>query len=169
MTTPDLTTAYLEELEGKCDAALTVSANGPADEDSWFMPQHFANLEPEDAAFIAALNPQTAKALIHRARVAGDWQDIGTAPRDGTSFMVWVEGDPVMGSYAFAPLSITRDGHWFDDSTGDRIEALAGITHWRPLPAPPSQALSRSVSISDVTAGLDGQAAKVLGSTGRPS
>lgn len=49
-------------------AKAAIAAVGQPDEEDWFMPQHFANLEPEDAAFIAAANPATILELIAAAR-----------------------------------------------------------------------------------------------------
>lgn len=54
------------DLERLARAAIAVV--GQPDEDDWFMPQHFANLEPEDAAFIAAVTPAAILELIAAAR-----------------------------------------------------------------------------------------------------
>jgi hypothetical protein len=54
------------DLERLAKAASAVV--GQPDEEDWFMPQHFANLEPEDAAFIAATNPAAILELIAAAR-----------------------------------------------------------------------------------------------------
>lgn len=65
-----------------------------------------------------------------------EWQPIETAPKDGRTLMVWIT-DPDVSSHCFAPVSITSDGKWWDDSTGDQIEPLKNATHWMPLPEPP--------------------------------
>lgn len=53
------------------------------------------------------------------------WQDISTAPKDGTKVLLWVpRWSVVVGSYQHSLMS------WWD---GD----LVAPTHWRPLPAPP--------------------------------
>jgi hypothetical protein len=67
-----------------------------------------------------------------------EWQPIETAPKDGRSFMLWVAQSD-MGAHWFAPVSITPDGNWWDDSTGDNIQPVNGATHWMPLPDPPQE------------------------------
>jgi hypothetical protein len=70
-------------------------------------PWLFAALSPPDAA------PQ-------------DWQDIATAPKDGTEMLLWSNA-AVVGAYRGALGFHTIPGAF-------GIHA----THWRPLPAPPS-------------------------------
>lgn len=65
-----------------------------------------------------------------------EWKPIETAPKDGRGIMVWVANGRVT-PHCFAPISITNDGGWWDDSTGDQIEPVEGATHWRSLPQPP--------------------------------
>lgn len=67
-----------------------------------------------------------------------DWKEIATAPMDGSAIMIWVATDEIVGPHCFAPISITDDGKWWDDSTGDQIEVVKGATHWTALPAPPA-------------------------------
>lgn len=68
----------------------------------------------------------------------GDWQDIETAPRDGTHITV--------GTFPCAPGCITiTTAHWFDGEWALSVNALGeysdcGVkspTHWQPLPEPP--------------------------------
>lgn len=66
-----------------------------------------------------------------------EWQPIETAPKDGRAIMVWMSADE-NGPHCFAPISITGDGKWWDDSTGDQIEVLRSATHWMPLPNAPA-------------------------------
>ncbi len=68
-----------------------------------------------------------------------EWQPIETAPRDGRQIMVWVANGNIT-PHCFAPVSITSDSSWWDDSTGDQIEPIKGATHWMPLPEPPTKA-----------------------------
>lgn len=58
-----------------------------------------------------------------------EWQDISTAPRDGTYLLLSSPDHetPVIGFW-------NRDNHWDD---GDFNDHMDGITHWMPLPAPP--------------------------------
>lgn len=66
-----------------------------------------------------------------------EWKPIAEAPKDGRAFMVYVATDAHVGPHCFAPVSRDNDGGWWDDSTGDAIEPIAGATHWAPLPSPP--------------------------------
>lgn len=89
-----------------------------------------------------------------------DWQDIDTAPRDGTWIELW--RGPVTGPGAWSPLIVARwwefDGvyatwAWPDESAvdpwhdpdgaieylerGDCYDSTEHFTHWRPLSTPP--------------------------------
>jgi hypothetical protein len=64
------------------------------------------------------------------------WQPIETIPTSGKAVMLWV-ADTDVCPHCFAPVSVTADGNWWDDSTGDNIKPVNGATHWMPLPAPP--------------------------------
>ena len=59
------------------------------------------------------------------------WQDISTAPKDGTRILVSNDCCPVTIAKCFG--GELGSGRWLDDE-GNEIEP----THWRPLPAPPS-------------------------------
>lgn len=84
------------------------------------------------------------------------WRDIASAPRDGTHILVTEAHLGGLG--ACGPLNEHgfRDPadwcdvvHWFDDPAepgfystswgGDQEHPFAGLTHWMPLPPPPSQ------------------------------
>lgn len=69
----------------------------------------------------------------------GQWLPIESAPKDGTPLMVWVAEDDAVGTHCLAPISITNDGWWWDDSTGDQIRRILSATHWMPLPPPPAK------------------------------
>lgn len=66
-----------------------------------------------------------------------EWQTIETVPHTGMAVMVWVNADGIVGPHCFAPVSVTTEGWWWDDSTGDRIDPIQNATHWMPLPAKP--------------------------------
>lgn len=68
------------------------------------------------------------------------WQPIETIPHDGEGVMVWISEDDIVGPHCYSPLSVTEEGWWWDDSTGDRIEPIKSATHWMPLPAKPDPA-----------------------------
>lgn len=74
-----------------------------------------------------------------------EWRDISTAPKDGTVIDVWVN-DPD-GPHRQTNV-FWDDGYWvlrrnrwssveafFDENGVPKIK----ITHWRPLPPPPSE------------------------------
>ena len=70
-----------------------------------------------------------------------DWQPIESAPRTGEGVMVYImQRDKFTSAHCFSPVSITSDGQWWDDATGDAIEPLLDATHWMPLPPPPQEA-----------------------------
>jgi len=68
--------------------------------------------------------------------VRGWRTDMENAPKDGSPLMIWVE-DGIMQPHCFAPISITDDGAWWDDATGDRIEPVKGAKAWQPAPNAP--------------------------------
>jgi len=65
------------------------------------------------------------------AAKAGGWQDISTAPKDGTRFIAWRK-------YSTRPLIARywKDFGWFEDEDGLH---LYNLTHWQPLPNPPKE------------------------------
>lgn len=57
-----------------------------------------------------------------------EWQPIATAPRDGTSVLIAVDG-------------LVHLGRWFGGAKwqiADRAFDARSPTHWLPLPAPPA-------------------------------
>ena len=60
-----------------------------------------------------------------------EWEDISTAPKDGTNILaVWAE----RRSPVFGVIYWEGDGwHEFDDDID-----VDGATHWMPLPSPPA-------------------------------
>jgi hypothetical protein len=74
------------------------------------------------------------------------WQDISSAPKDGTRILVWtIHGDvelsdwfvvksinyvPVEGTEFFRRVETEREGGWNSNTP----------THWQPLPDPPEAA-----------------------------
>ena len=92
---------------------------------------------PEQSRIVSLLKgaPQPNAAL------ADGWQDIASAPKDGTTVLLWEQYSdaPVLGFYS------ERRGKWFADTehydtSGDAyvIDKLSQdlITHWQPAPAP---------------------------------
>lgn len=71
--------------------------------------------------------------------VCGDgWQDIASAPRDGTRFDVWVPSES--GGYRVTDLWFGHSGKLYG---GDPWPAdlPRWPTHWMPLPNPPASTL----------------------------
>lgn len=71
----------------------------------------------------------------------GGWQPIETAPRDGTTILVWADGETSDGHLmrwrpeGFNPLVSLKAGLW-EHPTGGYTwseDRDAGPTHWRPL------------------------------------
>ncbi len=114
---------------------------------------------------IADWNARVDRALAaFRAHIANrpqgdEWMPIETAPRDGTIFLGWVAAERGSGldgecsSHAAdtsqvdfcwwrnapdAPAPEARTGGYFDNASG-QIGDGQDITHWRPLPAPPTK------------------------------
>jgi len=72
--------------------------------------------------------------------VSQGWQDIETAPRDGTPFLCFHPDD------VFSPIT-GIDLIWWEPGIGrwtmdgdNKVPFVGEITHWMPLPAPPSPA-----------------------------
>ena len=69
------------------------------------------------------------------------WQPIETAPKDGTKVLVW---RPSIGTHyeepkeliAHADVDVWVEGNWW------RSRCNQQPTHWMPLPAPPTLAVS---------------------------
>lgn len=68
------------------------------------------------------------------------WQDIATAPRDGSWVMLWVQpgrldwntsGSVAIGSFDSGPPAVS----WVDEKGVNMRETP---THWMPLPSPPT-------------------------------
>jgi hypothetical protein len=85
-----------------------------------------------------------------------EWQDIETAPKDGTEILLFVEKTPQEHIFGKAPFRKTFQvvGHWGKTTIRKYLDgkyqegwlrdgARSGITgriiHWMPLPLPPSE------------------------------
>jgi hypothetical protein len=62
-----------------------------------------------------------------RGTVPEGWQDISTAPKDGSKILAW-DGDYVI-------VKANPDGGWSDD-----FQQYLRLDKWMPLPAPPINA-----------------------------
>ena len=76
-----------------------------------------------------------AAALLHE-RAKGGWQDISTAPRDGTVVDLW------RGPRNGYPGHMAREAKWVDGrwwwNSNKYHELDDKITHWMPIPPPPA-------------------------------
>lgn len=93
--------------------------------------------ETEEAA-IAAWNTRAHSAEIAGAlRDAERWRPIETAPRDGTKVLLYHHGyKSAFYRRDHEPrvwVDVFREGNWYNTAPS------AQPTHWRPLPAPPTQ------------------------------
>jgi len=68
----------------------------------------------------------------------GEWQDISTAPRGGVSSGPFGESGPtiLLSDGSAVPYIGFWNGRSWDD--GDFQNDMGGMTHWMPLPAPPT-------------------------------
>ena len=71
-----------------------------------------------------------ARSALSAAK-AGGWQDISTAPKDGTRFIAWRKY-----STRLLIARYWKDFGWFEDEDGLH---LYNLTHWQPLPNPPKE------------------------------
>jgi hypothetical protein len=85
--------------------------------------------------------PGSRAALAHERSEGDGWQDIASAPKDGTRMLLWLS----------APWSKVECARWYEPWHNWQVgclpadpgrEEITGIgsavpTHWRPLPAPP--------------------------------
>ena len=99
----------------------------------------------QNAAAIAAWNRRTHSAEIAGAlRDAERWQTIESAPRDGSAILAivrWMWSDKTPGE-AQAVVHWHKAGFWACAIPMNYLQSLdEGVnpTHWRPLPAPPTQ------------------------------
>ncbi|HEY0124995.1 MAG TPA: hypothetical protein VGC14_25175 [Rhizobium sp.] len=75
------------------------------------------------------VNRDKLKAIATRVLSRSAWQDISTAPKDGTDLLLSAEnwhGDVVVGCWSF--------GGWRDRDDGDALRP----THWQHIPSAPT-------------------------------
>ena len=98
----------------------------------------------EDCAELERQNRRTLQAAFDRGRVApapSGWQDIETAPKDGRDILVYTPEGRNDGDEWVAAIEATS---WLDHEQYGRYGGWRGIrypwriTHWQPLPAPPT-------------------------------
>ena len=62
-----------------------------------------------------------------------EWQDIATAPKDGTRFLAYQKGEPIQECWWCEDFPEWQG--WQNDNDWD---SDPDPTHWMPLPAPPT-------------------------------
>ena len=68
-----------------------------------------------------------------------EWQPIETAPKDGSNVLLLTERGNVFAPCVYQEAGvISEDGFWLVWRSHD-FDEVANPTHWRPLPAPPTQ------------------------------
>ena len=94
-----------------------------------------------DDAYVEIITCLRAKIAAHAAgREGGEWQDIDTAPKDGTIILIWAEDFeyPILASWQEDKHHLHKRRYW---GTGDKTHWLdlyaADPTHWMHLPQPP--------------------------------
>jgi len=65
-----------------------------------------------------------------------EWQPIETAPRDMSDVLLCSDHED--GEYPISIGFFCEAGVWIDSTSGDEV---FNITHWMPLPAPPTGAI----------------------------
>jgi hypothetical protein len=132
MTTPSIPDYIMQAAEDVADAVLKSAGSGF----QYYMPSSKEKIIAAAAAFLMA------------ERERDQWQDISTAPKDGTVIDVWVSHpDRAGGGYRQAFVKWER-GEWVD--LVNRYAPVEGhfnpvtgtpvirVTHWMTLPAPPT-------------------------------
>lgn len=103
-------------------------------------------LEERGVTNLPTIMSDMAAALDQAATALRDltaWQDIATAPKDGTWILATVAGKHPETSVPWVPCSTHwNDGEWTDDDwmEGDWPRDPYEPTHWRPLPSAPAKA-----------------------------
>ena len=71
-----------------------------------------------------------------------EWQDISTAPKDGTAILIWPAQSALTGSTECMIISyVVRWHDWKEawiEASGEEYDTFYP-THWMPLPAPPKK------------------------------
>lgn len=101
-------------------------------------------LDPEFSQFMEAV----AARLSALAPAPGRWQDIATAPKDGTEFQAWVTSETPRGNKQawWEPKARINPGSeaielWGRvdyDQDGWEMYSHVTVTHWMPLPEAPT-------------------------------
>ena len=110
----------------------------PKDTIAALVGRMFRHIEHGDAEHRAWLYRELVSFFETERQIAealGCWQDIRTAPKDGTTVDLWSPKYVRFTGCVWTKLYKRNDYQWFQYGTdGYEIEP----THWMPLPAPPN-------------------------------
>jgi hypothetical protein len=89
--------------------------------------------------------PATEPLALELTWGLGAWSPIETAPRDGTTVLLWeqYEDEPFIGSWHnFRSRWVASTTHYGTDDNACVVDSVYsdGVTNWMPLPAPPVSA-----------------------------
>jgi hypothetical protein len=107
-------------------------------------------LAKDDAAY-AAPHPDPVPPVV-------GWQDISTAPRDGTTFDAWLEIPYGCERWEGRQTDVSWDtygrleggpgwGYWHNNTFYWAEIDGGSLTHWQPLPAPPAETVSPGIGL----------------------
>ena len=96
---------------------------------------------------------EIAAAILSLLQEEDGWMPIESAPKDGTRVLLWSQmSEDIYSGYWSSNLPSTLpeiEGYWLErpyaeyDREGYPYRPIHEVTHWRPLPAPPSSQLQR--------------------------
>lgn len=97
----------------------------------------------KDAAATVSKAQASAQADSVTAPADGaNWQDISTAPRDGTRFVAVGNNYGLYSETQHTCIAQWFRGCWMEVSDWNEASELKYLTHWTPLPPPPGSAAS---------------------------
>ena len=101
-----------------------------------------AELEAVGAGGVQALSAAPAKAADSVLEDAGgaNWQDISTAPKDGTRFVAVGNNYGLYSETQHVCIAQWFRGCWMEASDWNETSELKYLTHWMPLPPLPGNA-----------------------------
>ena len=113
--------------------------SGQAEEDE--LLEFFARLAPPHPVHIAAPTPPAQAADSQPAPAGGaNWQDISTAPKDGTQFVAVGNNYGLDSETQHTCIAQWFRGCWMEVSDWNEASELKYLTHWMPLPPLPGSA-----------------------------
>jgi hypothetical protein len=119
--------AALDQARAAVTAYLEASASG-------------ASLPTNDAC---ALPGGVEESRDHFSATGDGWMPIDTAPKDGTTVVLWSKyhDEPITAAWVRGHWVSRWDGMTVIETQGDTYTDYRDVspaTHWRPLPAPPA-------------------------------